>query len=176
MSSLGPVSVRLLVIRHAIAEDRAEFARSGQDDSQRPLTHDGARRMRKGARGLRVIVPEIGLLASSPYVRATQTAEIIAQAYGEVSPVTTDTLIPTARPRQLLAWVRSQRGADPVAVVGHEPHLTRVVSWLLTEREDPILVLKKGGACLLEFDAAIRAGAGVLRWVFTPGQLRKLAS
>src|SRR5918912_545668 len=48
-------TMRLLVVRHAIAMDRAEFARSGKDDSERPLTKDGRNKMAKGARGLRAV-------------------------------------------------------------------------------------------------------------------------
>jgi phosphohistidine phosphatase len=68
------------VIRHAPAADRAEFAKTGKDDSERPLTDDGKTKMRRAARGLRSLVPKLDLLASSPYVRAHETAEIVADA------------------------------------------------------------------------------------------------
>ena len=42
--------MRLLVIRHAPAEDRDEFAKTGKDDSERPLTDDGKAQMRRAAR------------------------------------------------------------------------------------------------------------------------------
>jgi hypothetical protein len=34
--------------------------------------------------------------------------------------------------------------------------------------------LKKGGVALIEFDKTVEPGAGVLRWVLTPAQLRSL--
>ena len=37
--------MELLIIRHAIAEDRDEFAESGKSDDERPLTDAGSRRM-----------------------------------------------------------------------------------------------------------------------------------
>ena len=42
-SSLEPVApnMQLLLIRHGIAEDQAEFAKTKQDDSLRPLTKEG---------------------------------------------------------------------------------------------------------------------------------------
>lgn len=60
----------LVLIRHAIAEARAEFARTGRGDHQRPPTGDGRRRMRLAAAGLRRVLPALGVLASSPPVRA----------------------------------------------------------------------------------------------------------
>src|SRR3989442_14427769 len=74
--------MRLLVVRHAIAEDREAFARSHKDDSTRPLTPDGRRKMERAALGLKELVPELDVLAASPYKRAIETAEIIAAAYG----------------------------------------------------------------------------------------------
>jgi phosphohistidine phosphatase SixA len=38
--------MQLLVIRHAIAEDPAAWAQSGQDEALRPLTKDGSKKMR----------------------------------------------------------------------------------------------------------------------------------
>jgi len=49
--------MQLLVIRHALAQSREEFA--GEDDALRPLTKDGLRQMRRGAKGLRRIVGDI---------------------------------------------------------------------------------------------------------------------
>src|SRR5258708_2037921 len=58
--------MKLLIIRHAIAEDREDFARTGKDDSLRPISDEGKKKMKQGARGLRPLVPEIVLLAPSP--------------------------------------------------------------------------------------------------------------
>ena len=80
--------MQVLVVRHAIAEQREEFAPTGKDDSQRPLTHDGRRKMRRGAVGLRAVVPAIDVLATSPLLRAVQTAEILAAVYNGRNMVT----------------------------------------------------------------------------------------
>ncbi len=85
--------MRLLVVRHAIAEDREAFARSHKDDSTRPLTPDGRRKMERAALGLKELVPELDVLAASPYKRAIETAEIIANG------------CPTSRPERVwTAW------------------------------------------------------------------------
>ena len=77
--------MRLLIVRHAIAEDRVAFAATGKDDDERPLTEEGRSRMEQGARGLRQLVPALDLVATSPLVRAVQTAEILAGAYEGVA-------------------------------------------------------------------------------------------
>lgn len=171
-------SRQLLVIRHAIAEDRERFARTGEDDARRPLTADGRKRMRKGAAGLRAIVPEIALLATSPFTRAAETAVILVDAYEGLDAIELDELTPEASPTRFLAWFTSLKplgdGTAPVAIVGHEPHLSSLVTWLVSGKTRPVLALRKGGACLIEFDGAIERGGGQIIWVLTPAQLRKL--
>ena len=43
--------MKLLLIRHAIAEEREDFARTGKDDRLRPLTDEGRKKMKQAARG-----------------------------------------------------------------------------------------------------------------------------
>lgn len=164
----------LLVIRHGIAEDRDAFAASGTDDALRPLTDDGRRKMRRVARALTTLVPSLDVLASSPLVRARQTADLVAKAYSGL-PVTEITqLEPDHPPDAFAGWVRGQSRRGAVAAVGHEPLLGCIVSLLLAGRTQSFVELKKGGACLVAFPDRIEPGAGVLRWVLTPGQLRDL--
>jgi phosphohistidine phosphatase len=167
--------MELLVVRHAIAEDREAFAPSGRPDEERPLTGDGRKKFEKGARGLQRLVPAIELLATSPLVRATQTADVLALAYGRLRTVRVAELAPAARPAELLPWLRAQRGRATVAVVGHEPHLSALVEVLLTGESSGFVELKKGGACLLTFARPPAAGGAELRWLLTAGQLRRLA-
>ena len=63
----------------------------------------------------------------------------------------------------------------PVAVVGHEPHVGRLVTWLLTGSSESHVVFKKGGACLLDLGVRPSAGGALLHWLLTPGQLRAIA-
>jgi phosphohistidine phosphatase len=168
--------LQLLIIRHAIAGSREEFGATGQDDDLRPLTHTGRARMRRGARGLRRQAPEIQLLASSPLLRATQTAALVAAAYANMPWEEADVLRPDASLPAFVAWLRERREREVVAVVGHEPHLSTLASWLLTGERRPLLQIKKGAACLLDFPSTPRRGAATLHWSLTPAQLRALAS
>ena len=166
--------MRLLVIRHAIAEDRDEWAFSGKPDHERPLTDKGRDRMRQGVRGLREIVPRLDLIATSPLVRAVQTAEIVADEYGGMELVTAGELAPENAPELMLPWLRAHEMDTTVAVVGHEPHLGFLVGWLLTGRHESFVELKKGSAVMLEFDDPPAAGNATLLWALAPAHLREL--
>src|SRR5438094_8995307 len=112
----------LLIIRHAIAEDKDVFAQTEQGDDERPLTDEGREKMKRGAEGLRSVAPEISLLATSPLVRARQTAEIVANAYTISIGETTDVLRPDSSLDDFMGWVAPHAQESVVAVVGHDPH------------------------------------------------------
>ena len=165
--------MQLIVIRHAIALSREEFAPTGRDDSLRPLTDKGRAKMKKAAAGLRELVPSIGVLAASPFTRAQQTARIVAAEYGRLRVITTSTLEPDSEMEAFAEWLRTRRG-DTVAVVGHEPHLGSLVTWLMTGLEESRVPLRKGAACLLEFPAQPARGTAQLQWALTASQLGRL--
>src|SRR5579862_9064812 len=56
----------LLIVRHGPAGDRDEWAKSGKDDDERPLTPRGTREMRRAAKGLRKLVGAIDAIGTSP--------------------------------------------------------------------------------------------------------------
>jgi phosphohistidine phosphatase len=166
--------MQLLVIRHAIAEDRDAFAATGEDDAHRPLTKRGEGKMKEVVAGLRRVVGTLDTLAASSLVRAQQTAGIVAEGYGDMPVETVEELSPESEPRALLGWLRRRGPADVVAIVGHEPHLGILVTWLMTRRASSSVALRKGGACLLEFSAHAAAGGATLQWALTPSQLRRI--
>ena len=166
--------MKLLVIRHAIAEDREAYAASGHDDALRPLTEQGARKMKRGARGLRQLVPSIDTLVSSPFTRALDTAEIVRREYGMERVATNRALEPTVSVADAVAALQSYN-ANIVAIFGHEPQLGRLVTYLVSGLDQSSVDLKKGSACLVEFEGAPAAGAGTLMWSIRPRVLRDLA-
>lgn len=166
--------MKLLIIRHGEAGDRAEWEAEGRDDRLRPLTPAGKKEMRRVSKGLAELVPEIDILASSPLVRAMQTAEIVAERYGCKS-VTVESLAPESDPDKVVRWIGEQRSAETIGLVGHEPDLSTLASLLLAESRSSFLTLKKSGACLLELAAPVRAGGSTLEWLLTSGALRRLA-
>lgn len=167
--------MQLLVIRHAIAMEQDEFASTGQSDDLRPLTTGGMKRMRKVAKGLREEIDALDHLATSPFTRAAQSAEIVADVYGMGDAEVTSALVPGVPFEEFENWCASHAEKNVVAIVGHEPHLSALVTWLLTGRSESRIELKKSGACLIEFESGARRESGTLRWLLTPGQLRALA-
>jgi phosphohistidine phosphatase len=139
--------------------------------------------MKKASAGLHGLVPSIDVLAASPFTRAQQTARIVAAEYGRLRVITTSTLEPDSAFEEFAEWLRTRRG-DTVAVVGHEPHLGTLVTWLMTGIEESRVPLRKGAACLLEFpssdgtrdvSAGPARGTARLHWLLTASQLGRLA-
>lgn len=164
--------MQLLLVRHAIAVES-----SGEgvgDDAQRALTAAGRKKMTRGAAGLCRAVRRLDLLGASPLLRAQQTAEIVADAFGGLDVVTVDELAPGTPPASLGRWLGRQRRHERVAVVGHEPHLSGVVSWLIAGSERAVLEMKKGGACLLDLPEDAGASRATLLWSLRPRHLRAL--
>lgn len=164
----------LLVIRHAIAMDRDEFAETGQPDSERPLTDFGRRRMRKNVRGLRRVAATPEVIGTSPYARAAETARMVAEGFGIEAVETLDVLTPDHHPGDLLPWLSQQSRDATVAIVGHEPHLGILITWLVGGIASPNAELKKGGACLLHLGDRLEAGTAMMRWLLTPAHMRAI--
>jgi phosphohistidine phosphatase len=165
--------VDLLVIRHAIAGDRDEWAQTGKSDRDRPVTNEGRDRMRENARGLRAVFPKLDLIATSPLKRAVQTAAIVAESYDKAEVVQLEALSPGLAPEDLVRWLADRRESH-IAVVGHEPSLGILVGWLMREETESFVSLKKGGACLLRLPSTPRGGTADLKWLLPPKVLRRL--
>ena len=164
--------MRLLVIRHGKAIERDHFAATGQDDTQRPLTGKGRERTAEAARGLRILVPEISLIATSPLVRAEQTARMIAEAYAGVPVVERHELTPEEGDEPIIQWLNRQR-EKTIAIVGHEPNLSHLIGVLLKPTEGEVAHLKKGAVCLIEFSGHCERGAGKMMWLKSAKQLAR---
>lgn len=155
----------LYIIRHAIAEDR-DSAR-WPDDADRPLTDRGRDRFRPVAAMLGRIAPEIDVLLGSSFARAWQTAEILAEVAGWPAPKRCAAL-ELGSSEEMCAAIGEHAGANSVAIVGHEPCLSELVSYLLVGDDDAVeLDFKKGAAVLLSLPARPAAGSAMLMWVLT---------
>lgn len=164
--------MEIIFLRHAPAGEREDWAKTGRPDSERPLTPEGLKRAREAAKGLAKLVEAADLVATSPWVRARQTAEIAAKAFGAPL-VETNFLLPHRSPASLAGWLSGLDG-ERVILVGHEPHLSKVIGWLMTGNAARTIVgLKKSQALLLETKKAAPASA-VLSWSLPPRVLRRL--
>jgi phosphohistidine phosphatase len=165
--------VKILIVRHGPAGAREEWERAGKDDRLRPLTPKGKKEVRKAAAGLARLVPKLDVIATSPWTRARQTADLVNQEYDveieEVEELTSD-----HRPEELVSWLGKQSGREAIALVGHEPHLGLLMGYLLTGKSASFVDLKKGGASLIEMTEPARPGMGCLEWLLSDRELRRL--
>lgn len=176
--------MKLLLVRHGPAVDRRAWGARGRDDRRRPLTGAGAARTREAAAGLARLVDPPDVVASSPYVRALETARIVSDAFAagraRREPITpsgpgvVEALAHDADPRALRPWLVRRVDQPLVALVGHEPQLSRLASWLLTGDPRSILQIKKAGACLLDLGDEPHPGSARLLWLLAPSALRRL--
>lgn len=168
--------MRVLLLRHGIAEDRAAWAAGGHAEAARPLTEEGRRRTKKIAAALARLEPELALVATSPAARARQTAEILLAALPRgVALAEQAELAPAGGAGAALKLLQAQRHLAALALVGHEPNLSLLAGLLLAGAERSLLDLKKGGAALFDFPGKVAPGTGVLVWLLTPAQLRRIA-
>ena len=170
--------MNLLVVRHAPAEDRIRFARSGLPDAERPLTDKGRKKMARTARGLARLVPALGVLATSPYTRALETATILRRAYGGLPLTRLSLLAPGGHREEIVHWLAGLASSNSdgcIAIVGHEPDLGELVGLLVTGSPKPLFELRKGGACLLDCSESLAAGAVRLHWLMRPREMRGIA-
>src|SRR5690349_22292644 len=133
--------MNLYIIRHGIAVD--EGTPGYESDSERPLTDKGRKKMRQIAKALRHLGVEFDLILCSPYVRARETAEILADVFKmKEKLVFSDNLIPLGSPEILIGEIIENHAVDRLAIVGHEPHLSSLISRLTSGGSKMEITLK----------------------------------
>jgi phosphohistidine phosphatase len=159
--------MQLLLFRHGIAEDHGP---DGTDASRR-LTREGIEKTTEAARGLAKIADAPGVILTSPKVRAKQTADIVAEAFGE-RPETLDALAEEDLDAILRALAK--RDEERILVVGHEPTFSRLVEFICTGQMRGSVEMKKAGCACVELDLQRngKAAHGKLQWLATPRILR----
>lgn len=167
-------SYELCIMRHGAAFEPG--SPGYPDDSKRPLTPTGKKKMQEIARGLGRLGFEPGWVVSSPLVRAVETAEIIAESFAAKVPLEfSDALCPGGSAEALISFLARHAGRRRVLVVGHEPDLSELAARLMGANRHANLAFKKGGCCLITFNEFPPKSPGQLVWWLTPRVLRKLA-
>ena len=141
--------MNLFLLRHSDAFE-ADHARFPTDES-RALTEKGSRRAQEVGKAMRRLDLGIDPIWSSPYVRARQTAEIVAQEL-EISHLELcDKLAPNGDGRQLMDAVADLDPAiENLLLTGHEPLLSTLLSVLTTGTTTLRVEFKKCGLARLE--------------------------
>ncbi len=115
----------IYLLRHGEAADATRF-----EDSERPLSEFGRRQAKAVGSYLAGLQAGIQKIYCSPLLRARQTVEAIRQEFDHVPLQITELLLSSGDPREVFREL-GKHPLQRVLLVGHEPHLSRSVSYLL---------------------------------------------
>jgi phosphohistidine phosphatase len=147
------------LVRHGAAEDRHALG-----DDARALTAEGRTELRKLARELASDL-ELTAIATSPLVRAVQTAEILAEACGVRDIVVRGELSVDGASAAGIERLLRELGAG-WALVGHNPSMGEALGRLLGLVDVPSF--RKGAIAALTVSPK-----AALAWVISPGRKRQ---
>jgi phosphohistidine phosphatase len=156
--------MQIYLLRHGIAED----GRPGRPDSERALTGEGREKLRRVLKRAKLAGVSPGLILSSPYRRAVETAEVAVEVLGYQGQVMrTRALVPEASPLDAWEEIRSRKDESSVLLASHEPLMSSMVAFLL---DSPAMHVDMKKAALVRVDCD-RFGPeplAVLKWMITP--------
>lgn len=118
------------------------------------------------------------MILASPYVRAADTADILRKKLdlGQDQLVTEPDLAPGGNVKRLIQGIGEKHAKlANIALVGHEPGLSRLISTLISGDPTLPITLKKGGVCCLATDKLEYGRCATLEWLMAPAQMENLA-
>jgi phosphohistidine phosphatase len=151
---------QLYLLRHADAGDPEAWQ---GDDAVRPLSPKGRRQAERLGRLLAAVGFEPDLIASSPKVRAAETAELAAAPLARAVTLD-DRLASGAGLSTVDAILRDAGSVRRVVLVGHDPDFSDLLSTLVGVE----LAMKKGALARVDLVGGVRPGGGSLRWLLPP--------
>lgn len=157
----------ILFIRHAKAVERSEWKKS---DMQRPLCTEGIKKAEDFFKKLPLLYQSIDMIATSEAVRAKETAKLLYKHYPKAHLLKTPLLNPGANLENFAQLVLELKENRIIAVVGHEPDFSTIISALVADC--PVsLDIKK--ASVIEIDLALPL-KGELKAMIPPSLLKGL--
>lgn len=156
--------MEIYILRHGNAAD----AHGAMRDADRPLTPEGAVKLQSVMRRARAMGVEPAIILTSPYRRAKETAQVaVAALRGDGALLESRSLIPDSSPENVWEDIRTHKKEPQLMLVGHEPLLSSVYSYLLGSGSVQVDV-KKGSLGRVDVDRFIGQPRGVLRWLIYP--------
>src|SRR5207302_3690642 len=170
----GARTMNLYILRHALAADKADWKGS---DSDRPLTKDGIRKMKKVGKGMRRLDMTVDWILTSPHRRAYDTAVIAAKALKLKNRLKTSRMLaPDGDMKALIRHLALNfRSWESVLLVGHEPYLGSLMGILVAGNATAGTLLDKAGLAKLSADSFTNGQCAQLEWLLSPNILKKLA-
>ena len=160
--------MHLYLVRHADALSQTEAG--VVSDGERPLSPKGREFLAKALPLLKKSIPSLDSCLTSPYVRALETAENLVTAIPCQKPLEKfEGLKPDSPPKILLAELDRRKTENHIMLVGHEPYLGSLFSYLLSGRFGSSIPFAKGGMAHIEVYAIPPHGLlPDLRWFYNP--------
>lgn len=168
------VCVDVYVLRHGKAEERSLTVKG---DSKRELTEAGKKELQCIAKAIKRLDVKFDCIASSPLLRAKQTAEIALSHVKSKkrSIVIWSELKPESEVKEILKKLSALKPDYSVLIVGHEPVLSELISSMISPMNRGISIsLRKGGFAHVECSVRASAVIGTLRSILTPKQLKRI--
>jgi phosphohistidine phosphatase len=164
--------MNLYLLRHGIAAERG--APGFNSDAERPLIAKGKQQLGQIAAAMKKMGLEFDLILSSPFLRARQTAEIVAKSLKLKKHLAfSDALTPEGDSGALIRQLNELRPApENILLVGHEPYLSQLTALLISGGQTAAIELKKGSLCKLEGDSLRPGRCATLAWLLTPKQMK----
>jgi phosphohistidine phosphatase len=157
--------VELYLLRHADAGDPETW---DGPDAARPLSPKGEKQSERLGRLLAGIGFRPDAVLSSPKLRASQTADIVAGQLGV--PVTLDERLASGvHVTDVEAILRDAGDARRVVLVGHDPDFSSLLQSLCVA---PNIEMKKGALARIDVHRPAGPGTGSLRWLVPPDLLK----
>ena len=165
--------MKIYLMRHGVAREPASA--DFEADSQRPLTAEGRDAITRIAHALKKLDVRPDLILSSPYVRAEQTAAILAKEFDLLKHlILSELLVPEGKVEDIIGTIVVNYMADEILIVGHEPCLSLLASLLAASNFDLAINIRKGGVCCLSADDLRLDPHAVLEWLITPKIILKV--
>jgi len=163
--------MEIYLLRHGIAELRGLRP---VPDRDRLLTPEGKRKLRRTGRWLGCRKDKPGLILSSPYRRAVQSADVIREFFPDVKVRLSGVLTPEGDVSKAAALLSRQNPDVPVLISSHEPFLGKLSSYLITGSSQAVFEFKKAGLMKLCWEMPSASGGGaIMEWFVSPGLLPK---
>jgi phosphohistidine phosphatase len=166
--------MNLFLLRHGLAVEPGAAGYS--KDADRPLTPKGERKLRRAAETMKALDLSFDLILSSPYLRARQTAAILAKALNAKERLElSGSLAPGVAARNIVECLHRLPMPDNVLLVGHEPGLSQLIALLVAGDSGLSVSMKKGGLCKLSAESLKPGRCATLEWLLTPKQMALMA-
>lgn len=152
--------MNLYLIRHSISEKLIP----PKKDFEREITSVGIELIKRASEGWKKIIPTFDLILYSPYVRAEQTAKIIAQIFSITDKLIKENNIAAGCTTGNLIDVLSVYEEQNIAIVGHQPDLSNHITNFCSNNHLNVS-FQPAAIAKISFDGMLKFGNGRLEFL-----------